>query len=126
LEGVAYACCDGLDALRSADSEPRDLSLIGGGARSAYWRQLLADALGVPFSYRTGSEVGPALGAARLAMISAAAEDVEAAIRRVCPQPPEQDRHTPRPERSDYHGAKLARYRQLYQLTQPLQARPKF
>jgi xylulokinase len=122
LEGVAYSCCDGLDALRAAGSEPRELDLIGGGARSRLWRQLLADALELPLIYRTGGEVGPALGAARLAMIGVAGGDVETAIRRVCVQPPKQENHSPRPARAAYHRAQLERYRQLYTLTKPLHA----
>lgn len=120
LEGVAYSFCDGRDALRAAGSEPRELALIGGGARSPLWRQLLADALALPLVYRAGGEVGPALGAARLAMIGAAGGDVEAAIRRVCRQPPRRDDHPPRPARTDYHQSKLRRYRALYALTRTL------
>jgi xylulokinase len=108
--------------LRAAGSEPRELDLIGGGARSRLWRQLLADALELPLIYRTGGEVGPALGAARLAMIGVAGGDVETAIRRVCVQPPKQENHSPRPARAAYHRAQLERYRQLYTLTKPLHA----
>ena len=122
LEGVAYSFCDGLDALRAAGSEPRELDLIGGGARSRFWRQLLADALNLPLVYRASGEVGPALGAARLALVGALGGDVETAIRRVCAQPPKQEEHPPRAERTAYHRAKLARYRRLYALTQPLHA----
>jgi xylulokinase len=120
LEGVAYSFCDGRDALRAAGSEPRELALIGGGARSSLWRQLLADALDLPLVYRAGGEVGPALGAARLAMIGAAGGDVEVAIRRVCDQPPRQDDHSPRPARADHHQTQLERYRTLYALTRTL------
>jgi len=122
LEGVAYSFCDGLDALRAAGGAPRELDLIGGGARSRFWRQLLADALELPLVYRAGGEVGPALGAARLAAIGAAGGDAEAAIRRVCVRPPKREDHPPRPERAAYHRAKLARYRHLYALTRPLHA----
>ncbi|MBL8258628.1 MAG: xylulokinase [Candidatus Competibacteraceae bacterium] len=122
LEGVAYSFYDGLDALRSAGSAPRELDLIGGGARSRVWRQLLADALDIPLVYRAGGDVGPALGAARLAMIGAAGGDVEAAIRRVCVQPPPQEAHPPRPARAAYHRHQLERYRALYTLTKPLHA----
>ena len=122
LEGVAYSCADGLDALRAAGSAPRELTLIGGGARSRFWRQLLADALNLPLVYRIGGEGGPALGAARLALIGALGGEVETAIRQVCTQPPQQEDHPPRPDRAAYHQAKLARYRQLYALTQPLHA----
>ena len=120
LEGVAYSFCDGLDALRAAGSKPQELALIGGGARSPFWRQLLADALDLPLVYRTGGDVGPALGAARLAMIGAAGGDVEVAIRRVCSQPPKQDDHPPRSARINYHQSKLQRYRALYALTKTL------
>ncbi|VEI47696.1 sugar (pentulose and hexulose) kinase [Actinobacillus equuli] len=47
-----------------------NIALIGGGAKSAYWRQLLADITGRTFEYRTGGDVGPALGAAKLAQIA--------------------------------------------------------
>jgi xylulokinase len=120
LEGVAYSFCDGLDALRDAGAEFREIALIGGGARSPRWRQLLADALERPLDYRTGGEVGPALGAARLAMIGAADGDRAAAIHRVCAQPPPEARYAPRVERADYHRMKLTRYRQLYDLTRAL------
>ncbi|MDQ2696402.1 MAG: FGGY-family carbohydrate kinase, partial [Pseudomonadota bacterium] len=120
LEGVAYSFCDGLEALQAAGAQPRETALIGGGARSALWRQLLADALELPLDYRSGGEVGPALGAARLAMIGVAGGDAEAAIHRVCTQPPRQTRHEPRPERAGYHRGKLARYRKLYALTRAL------
>jgi xylulokinase len=120
LEGVAYSFCDGLDALRAAGSEPHEIALIGGGARSPMWRQLLADVLGVTLIYRSGGDVGPALGAARLAMIGAASGDREAAIQHICTQPPEHSRHDPHSARADYYRVKLARYRKLYQLTKPL------
>ena len=103
--------------------EPSGLALIGGGARSPRWRQLLADALDLPLVYRAGGEVGPALGAARLAMIGAATGDVEAAIRRICTQPPRQDDHSPRPAHADYHQTQLERYRTLYALTRTLHER---
>jgi xylulokinase len=70
IEGVAFAFADGLAALREAVSEPRRLLAIGGGARSDTWLQLLADALQLPVDRPAGAEVGPALGAARLALMS--------------------------------------------------------
>jgi xylulokinase len=46
------------------------LSVIGGGARSRYWGSILAASLGIPLVYLDGGEVGPALGAARLAQMA--------------------------------------------------------
>lgn len=71
LEGVAFAHADGLDALRAAGTRVEALSVIGGGARSRYWGTILAAALGVRLDYLDGGEVGPALGAAKLAMMGA-------------------------------------------------------
>lgn len=70
LEGVAFAFADGLAALHAAGSAPERLLAIGGGARSDVWLQLMADTLGVAVDRPLGAEVGPALGAARLAMMS--------------------------------------------------------
>lgn len=76
LEGVAFALADGLDALRAAGTRVAQLTVVGGGARSDYWGRIIAAALDTPLCYLRGGEVGPALGAARLAR--AAVEGVEA------------------------------------------------
>ena len=70
LEGVAFALADGLDALVQGGSRIERLSVIGGGARSAYWGRTIAAALDTPLVYLKGGEVGPALGAARLAQVA--------------------------------------------------------
>ena len=70
LEGVAMAMADGADALHQATSPPDTIAIIGGGAQSAYWTQLLSDILGRRLVYREGAEVGPGLGAAYLARMS--------------------------------------------------------
>jgi xylulokinase len=69
LEGVAFALADGLDALRAAGTDVRSLAVIGGGARSRYWGEIIAATLGVELVYLRGGEVGPAMGGARLAQI---------------------------------------------------------
>jgi xylulokinase len=69
LEGIAFAHADGLAALREAGSSVNELAVIGGGARSIYWGRIIAAALDVRLIYLDGGEVGPALGAARLAQI---------------------------------------------------------
>ena len=70
LEGVAFALADGLAALRAAGSAVEQLSVIGGGARSHYWGRIISAALDVRLAYLDGGEVGPALGAARLAQLA--------------------------------------------------------
>ena len=45
LEGVAFGFADGLDALTQAGASIGPISVIGGGARSAWWGRVLAAAL---------------------------------------------------------------------------------
>jgi xylulokinase len=84
LEGVALAFVDGLDVLLEAGSSIDEISVTGGGSRSPYWGRLLASALNRPLTYREGSEIGAAFGAARLARLAVSSEAVEA----VCTEPP--------------------------------------
>jgi xylulokinase len=70
LEGVAFTLADGLDALRDAGTTVEQLAVIGGGARSAYWGRIISAAFETPLVYLRGGEVGPALGAARLARVA--------------------------------------------------------
>ena len=67
LEGVAHAFVDARDALAGAGSPVATADLIGGGARSDLWCDVLANVLGIPLRRVDGAEHGPALGAARLA-----------------------------------------------------------
>jgi xylulokinase len=70
VEGVAFALADGLNALEARGGPIHALTAIGGGARSALWLRTLASALDRPLRTVSGGEVGPALGAARLACIA--------------------------------------------------------
>jgi xylulokinase len=78
LTGVAYALHDCQAALASAGTQLQAASVIGGGARSAHWVQVLADVLNLPLHQVAESEHGGALGAARLARM-AAGEGLEVA-----------------------------------------------
>jgi xylulokinase len=84
LEGVAFGFADGLDALVEAGATVGPISVIGGGARSAWWGRVLAAALRRPLVYRDASDLGPAYGAARLARLGVTGEPVTD----VCTPPP--------------------------------------
>lgn len=70
MEGVSFALAQGMDAVHRCNVQPTKITLIGGGCRSPFWRQMLADVTGYELQYCTGAEVGPALGACRLAQIA--------------------------------------------------------
>lgn len=67
LEGVAFALADCQDALIEAGAPIARIALIGGGARSRLWAEIIATVLDRPLMLPDGSVFGPALGAARLA-----------------------------------------------------------
>jgi xylulokinase len=50
LEGVAFSLLDSLSVFKEVGLEPQDLRIIGGGARSPLWRQIMSDVLGRPLS----------------------------------------------------------------------------
>ncbi|MBO9536922.1 xylulokinase [Herbaspirillum sp.] len=116
LEGVAFGMVDGLDALRAAGTDVSQLSLVGGGARSAYWAQLIADALNVRIVTHVGSEAGGALGAARLAWLADGGIE-----ERVCRKPERQASFEPDARRHDGLQVRLRRYRAIYAPYPPLQ-----
>ena len=69
-----------LDLMREAGVTIASARLGGGGARSALWRQVLADNFGVPCRLvGSGGDEGPALGAAIMAGVGAGAFDSAAA-----------------------------------------------
>ena len=117
LEGVAFAHADGLAALREAGTDISALSVIGGGARSAHWGRIIAAALGLPLVYLDGGEVGPALGAARLAQIAVTG----ASVAEVCTRPPVSHVIEPDAALAEALAPKLARFRAAYPLISQIQ-----
>ncbi|KUY55282.1 MULTISPECIES: xylulokinase [unclassified Burkholderia] len=118
LEGVGFALLDGIDALHAAGLAPEGITVIGGGSRSAYWTQMLADLSGRALTLRAGGEVGPALGAARLAHL---ALEPDASLDDVCPQPPIVAVREPDPARHAwYRDARRPTFRALYRALEPV------
>jgi xylulokinase len=117
LEGVGYALAEGMDVVHSCGVTPQSVTLIGGGARSPYWRQMLADISGQTLDYRTGGDVGPALGAARLAQI---AMSPDKPLQSLLPQLPLEQQHKPDVARHEGYKARRKVFNQIYQQLLPL------
>lgn len=113
LEGVAYAMRDARDALLGAGTVLREADLLGGGARSPRWCQVMADVLAIPLHAVTQSEIGCAVGAARLAAIALLGGDA-AAVARIATRPARTGTFTPRPEAVARHDERHAAWRALY------------
>ena len=66
MEGVTFACRDAFAALQDAGAGPERIVMAGGGSRSPFWRQLVADVFGLPV-YALATTDQAAMGAALLA-----------------------------------------------------------
>ena len=114
IEGVAFGLRDGWASMNTGPAEVAQLSLVGGGARSALWAQLIASTLGVPLVTHEGGEAGGALGAARLAWMAAGGT-----LGSVCTEPPVRDRVEPDARLAAVLGPRYERFRRLYPALSP-------
>lgn len=68
IEGVTFGLRDSVTIIQAAGIACEVVRLTGGGARSALWRQIVADVVGRPVAV-TREREGPAFGAALLAAV---------------------------------------------------------
>jgi xylulokinase len=118
LEGSAFALRDILEAMQGAGLEPRRLTIVGGGARGAIWRQIKADVTGLPV--RVPSEVETTSGGAGvLAAVGVGLYRTcaEAAERFVAFEPQE---HEPDPEAAATYERAYRVYREVYAAAKPV------
>ena len=118
IEGVGFGLADGLQALRDGGTQVQRLTLVGGGARSAHWAQLLADTLAIELQTVDGAEAGGAMGAGRLAWLALGRDE-----REVCRPPAPRALFQPRAERHAALMPRLERFRELYRRTRDLNSR---
>jgi xylulokinase len=72
IEGVCYSQKDGLDIIRGMGIRVDSVRLSGGGAKSPFWRQTMADVLDTRVTTLATQE-GSAYGAALLALVASGA-----------------------------------------------------
>ena len=111
MEGVAYSQRQCLDVFREMGVDVSDMAACGGGGRSPFWRQMLADVYGCPVKTIASAE-GPALGVAILAGVGAGvyasvSEGCAAAVRTG-------ENQQPVPENSAAYEPFYQLYRELY------------
>lgn len=109
LEGIAFSFADAMDVVGGAGAVPDTLLAIGGGTRSALLMQMIADVLDCPIGCSADAEIGPALGASRLAQVATGA-DAETVLRR----PEIETWYRPRAGVGAELAPRLAGYRALY------------
>lgn len=111
LEGVTYGLRDSLELMRDLGIDVSQMRASGGGARSPFWRQMLADVFQTEI-VTVNSEQGAAYGAALLAGVGAGVfEDVPAACRTSIKVTGKAE---PSSENRDVYNDYYKRYRALY------------
>jgi xylulokinase len=111
LEGVTYGMRDALEIMKAMNIPVTEVRTSGGGARSAFWRQLQADIYQQPIVLTNAGE-GPAYGVALLAGVgtgvwSSVEEACKASIKRV-------EKVTPNKKAAAFYDKHYAVYRKLY------------
>jgi xylulokinase len=121
LEGVAFSLKDCFEIIREQGLSVEQVRATGGGAKSAIWRQIIADVLGVELVTTNASE-GPAFGAALLAGVAAGIfpsipQACEATVRLI-------ERTEPRSETRRKYAQVYETYRALYPALKPILSKP--
>jgi xylulokinase len=120
LEGVALNLALILEALQSQEVQVKRLLLIGGGARSAVWRQILADVLDLPVWLPALTTEATALGAVVAGGVGVGLfKDFNVVDRLVSPREAEH----PQPAQHQQYAALLDLFREAYQALDPIFAR---
>lgn len=106
IEGVSYSLYSCLEVIREVGIDVNDMALCGGGGKSPFWQQMLADVYNIPIKTMASDE-GAALGAAILAGCCAGVyPSVEAGCERIV-----KDKSRMNPN-EDNHGS----YMQFYNI----------
>lgn len=116
INGISFALADCMDVLHSTGVTPKNIILIGGGARNAFWRQRLSDISGHSLEYRQGGDVGPALGAAKLAQL---AHNPNTEIAKILKPLPLEQCHEPNKTAHIAYQEQREVFRKLYQQLKP-------
>lgn len=118
LEASAFAIRDVLDAMRGTGLPIHRMTTVGGGAKSALWRQIKADVTGLPVRVPANME-STAVGAAILAAAGSGLHSgvTEAAETFISYAPDEQQ---PDPRWHEAYEDAYRRYRDVYSALKPV------
>lgn len=101
LEGVAFSIRQGME---SFETEPTEITLIGGGAREHVWCQIMADVLGHPVEAFRNADIMPSIALASLVFDD---PNLPASCRNTV-------RYTPDPQAVAVYDKAYARFLRLY------------
>ena len=117
LEGVAFALRDSFEVAKTLGLPITRSKLVGGGAKSPLWRQIIANVLGIPLDILK-TEEGPSLGGAMLAAVACheydSVEDATKALVEVV------DTVEPDAELTGKYEEQYKKYKQIYPALKPV------
>jgi len=116
LEGVGFAIADCQQVLKEAGTDVHTISVIGGGAKSRYWGDILASMLNKPLHYHSESLEGPALGAAKLACYA----DGKMSLENLSHAPETTHEALPQADKFNYYQGRWHCYQKAYAQLKPL------
>ena len=70
MEGVTFGIREGFEAVEKINPNTTETYIVGGGSKSDIWIDMLSSALNKSLIIGEDTNMGPSLGAARLAMLS--------------------------------------------------------
>lgn len=112
LEGISFSLRDCMDAINGSDMKMTRLRIIGGGAASGLWRQIVSDILGMPLEKTERDD--SSFGSAMMAAVGAGwYEDIKEAID-TCVRV--KSVTYPNPEHHRLYEEQFLRYRKIQQV----------
>jgi len=117
LEGVAFSIRQGIDLLEIA---PRKMTLIGGGAKSSVWCQIMADMLNIEIELHGDSEYLPAIAITAsilldMGYISSYSEFIESIQEKQTLK-----KYLPNQVNVEKYNSMYFKYKQIYEHVKPL------
>ncbi|UCD58017.1 MAG: xylulokinase, partial [Candidatus Hydrogenedentota bacterium] len=111
MEGVAFGLRDSMELVRKLGVQVKEIILVGGGAKSALWRQIQADVFGQPVCTLNVKDAAP-FGAALLAgtgagVFGSCTDAVKQTVRKA-------EQASPTPANIDFYERCYSIYRSLY------------
>lgn len=83
LEGVIFGLKDGFEAVNEVNNKTNETFVVGGGAKSRTWLNLLSSAINTEIIQGEDSNLGPSLGVARLAMMATGKFDQDEVMKKM-------------------------------------------
>lgn len=123
MESSVYAMKYGLDAFVSLGFKPKAIKLIGGGSKSAFWRQMVADVTNLPVSIPENTEAAAFGGVMQALFVLEKSQGKVSSIREITDryvQMQENNTCKPNPENHQKYNEAYANWLKHVELVKPI------